>query len=101
MSSAGGSFGHASVHVGEDWEVRCSAYPAQAPILTVDAGSTTVSITIAGQSAPGPHAVEFARELVAQAGRFAAVCERFNAAALPVPAAGMAADDKAAGSAVA
>ena len=97
MSSAGGSFGHASMHVGEDWEVRCSAYPAQAPILTVDAGSTTVSITIAGQSAPGPHAVEFARELLAEAGRFAAECERLAAAALSGSAAGVAADDEAAG----
>ena len=100
MNSAGGSFGHASVHVGADWEVRCSAYPDEAPILTVDAGSTAVSITVTG-SAPGPHATEFARELAAQAGRFAAECERLNAAALSGSAAGIAAKNSAAGNAAA
>jgi hypothetical protein len=80
MSSAGGSFGHASVQVGADWAVRCSAYPGQAPILTVDAGNTAISITVTARSAPGPHAVEFARELAAQAAQFAAECERLHAA---------------------
>jgi len=100
MSSDGGSFGHASVHVGADWGVRCSAYPDQAPILTVDAGTTAVSITVTARSAPGPQSVEFARELAAQAARFAAECERLNAA-LPGSAAGMAAKNSAAGNAAA
>ncbi|HUY50195.1 MAG TPA: hypothetical protein VMV92_31570 [Streptosporangiaceae bacterium] len=100
MSSDGGSFGHASVHVGADWGVRCSVYPDQAPILTVDAGNTAVSITVTGRSAPGPQAVEFARELAAQAARFAAECERLNAA-LSGSAPDTAAGNQAAGNAAA
>ena len=99
MSSDGGSFGHASVHVGADWGVRCSAYPDQAPILTVDAGTTAVSITVTARSAPGPQSVEFARELAAQAARFAAECERLNAAALSGSAPDTAIGNEAAGNA--
>ena len=33
MSSDGGSFGHLGVHVGADWRVSCSTYPARTPIL--------------------------------------------------------------------
>ena len=47
MSSGGGSFGTASVHVGADWTVRCCTYPATTPILSIDAGSTAVSVSIA------------------------------------------------------
>jgi len=73
------SFGTASVHVGADWQVRCSAYPREAPILTVDAGCSSVTVTIAGRGAPGEPGVAFARDLAAQAARFAAECERLHA----------------------
>ena len=88
--SAGGSFGRTSVHVGDDWGVRCSAYPRELPILTVDADSSSVTITLTNRSVPTEQGVEFARELARQAERFAAECERLHAArpaaAMAVPA---------------
>ncbi len=80
MSGARGSFGTTSVHIGTNGHVRCSAYPDELPILTVDAGDCTITITLAGRSEPGPHAVKFARELAAEATRFADECERVCAA---------------------
>jgi len=80
MSTSGGSFGTASMHAGTDWAVRCSTYPDQLPILSIDAGNFGVTITVAGRSEPGPGGAAFARELAAQAARFAAECERIHAA---------------------
>ena len=80
MSSAGGSFGNARLHVGTDWSVHCSAYADALPILTVDAGSSGLAITLADRSVPGERGVEFARELVREAERFAAECERLHTA---------------------
>jgi hypothetical protein len=76
MSSGGGSFGTAGLHVGSDWQVRCSACPDGLPILSAGAGDSGFMITLAGRSVP----VEFAPELAAQAARFAAECERIHAA---------------------
>jgi hypothetical protein len=93
------SFGVASVHVGADGRVRCSAYADALPILTVDAGDCSVRITIARQTPPGPECVRFARELAAEAARFAAECERLHAAAQSGSASGTAAGDQAASAA--
>lgn len=79
MSSTGGSFSHMSLHAGADWRVRCSAYEEHVPILTLDAGDSSVSVSIAGHHATG-EAVEFARALVREAERFAAELERLHAA---------------------
>jgi len=73
------SFGSASVHAGADAVVRCSAYPHEAPILTVDAGGCTVTVTIAGRGVLDERGVAFARDLAAQAAKFAAECERLHA----------------------
>lgn len=74
MRSGGGSFGHVSLHIGEDWWTHLATYDDHPPILDVDAGSTSVTFSI------GPHltdaVVAFARELADQAVRFAAEMER-------------------------
>jgi hypothetical protein len=75
VSSDGGSFGHLGVHVGADWRVTCSTYPARTPILDIDAGPVCVALSIRADGAD-ERAVQFARALVAEAQRFAAEVER-------------------------
>ena len=77
MSSDGGSFGHLGVHVGADWRVWCSTYPARTPILDIDAGPVCVAVCISGDGAD-ERAVEFARALAAEVQRFAAEVERIH-----------------------
>jgi hypothetical protein len=90
VSSGGSSFGTASVHVGADWHVRCSTYPATTPILSIDAGNAAVSVSIADRERMPAEAVTFARELARQAARFAADCERLHAAQHDQPPTGQA-----------
>jgi hypothetical protein len=78
MRSGGGSFAHISVHLDEDWRTHLSTYPDHPPILDIDAGSTLVGFSIAGRVVTQA-AVEFARELAAQAARYAAEMERLHA----------------------
>jgi hypothetical protein len=78
MSSAGGSFSHLSLHLGSDFMVRCSAYDDQTPILTIDAGNASVSITPSGTDA-NDNALKFGRELARKAQEFAAEIERMHA----------------------
>jgi len=82
----GGSFGHLGVHVGSDWTIWCSTYPADSPILTIDAASTSVAFTIADEGI-SDQAVAFARDLARKAEKFAAEVERLAAQ-------GTAADEK-------
>jgi hypothetical protein len=79
MSGERLSFGSVGLYVGPDWAVRCSTYPDQAPILGVDGGRMTVTIS-ADRRWVSADAVQFARELASQAARFAAECERLHAA---------------------
>ena len=88
----GGSFSHLSYHVGADWHVRCSTYAGMTPILSVDGGPSALAITTRGRKADQA-AVEFARELVRAAQRFADEMERMHAAQLDGEG-----SDKAAGS---
>jgi hypothetical protein len=82
MSGAGGSFSHLTCHVGDDdWGVRCNTYDGTTPILSLDAGPSTFSITTRGKTA-GKAAVEFARALAEQARKFAEEMERMHAAQL-------------------
>ena len=81
MSSEGGSFSHVSYHVGGDWRVRCRTYPDTTPILSLDAGSSAVSVTTKGNDV-GKAAVEFARALAREARNFADEMERMHAAQL-------------------
>ena len=78
MRSGGGSMAHLGLHVGEDWSTWLSTYPDHSPILTVDVGSTSATISITGNNADRA-AVEFARELARQAAGFAAEVERLHA----------------------
>ena len=68
----------ASLHAGADAQVYCYAYPDGAPILTVSAGRTNVTISLCGRQDVPASAVAFARELARQAERFAAECERLH-----------------------
>ena len=91
--SEGGSFSHLSYHAGNDWRVRCSTDADTTPILSVDGGPSALSITTRGKVADQA-AVEFARELVRAAQRFADEMERMHATQLE----GTEDSDKAAGS---
>ena len=93
MSDEGGSFSHLSYHVGDDWHVRCNTYADTTPILSVDGGPSTLSISTRGRTADDS-AVEFARALAREAHRFADEMERMHAAQL----ADAEGTDKAAGS---
>ena len=77
MKGTGGSFSHLGVHVGAGSSVRCSTYPDQSPILTIDAVSTAASLSIEGDRI-GREAVEFARELAREAERFASEAGRLH-----------------------
>jgi hypothetical protein len=88
VSEVGGSFSHLSYHAGADWRVRCNTYADTTPILSVEGGPSTVSISTRGRDADKA-AVEFARALVREAQKFADEMERMHAARF--------ADDKAAG----
>ena len=78
MRSGGGSSGHIGMYVGEDWWMHLSTYDDHTPILDISCGSMTVAICVADRQVTGP-AVAFARELAAQAARFAAEVERLHA----------------------
>ena len=91
MSSEGGSHSHYSIHVGTDWLIRCNTYADTTPILSVDGGPSTVSISTRGREAD-QSAVEFARALAGEARKFADEMERMHAALLD------GGNDKAAGS---
>jgi DNA-binding CsgD family transcriptional regulator len=66
MRTGGGSFGRLSVHVGEDWRTHLSTYEDHSPILSIDASSTSVALSIQGHEVTEA-AVTFARDLADQA----------------------------------
>ena len=78
MKSGGGSSGYVGVYVGEDWWTFLSRYEDHTPILDISCGSMTVAICVADRQVTDP-ALEFARELAAQAAKFAAEVERLHA----------------------
>jgi hypothetical protein len=81
MSGGGESYTHIGYQVGGDWRVRCSTYDDTTPILSVDAGRSSVSITAKGKTATVA-ALEFARALAREARKFADEMERIYAAQL-------------------
>jgi precorrin-6B methylase 2 len=78
MRSGGGSFASTGLHIGQDWSGHLSTYPDYPPILTIGAGSATVTVYIAGTEVTTA-AVEFAHELARQAAEFAAEMARIHA----------------------
>ena len=80
MSAGRGSFGSASLHIGSDWQVRCSTYPDTPPILSVGGWHMEIAVSIADRQRVSAEAVAFAQELAGQAAVFAAECERLHAA---------------------
>src|SRR5262249_54961438 len=81
MTSSGGSFSSFSLYVGTDNWVGCHHYGDKTPILVIDAGDSSVTISPAGREATDA-AVEFARALVVKAQEFAAEIERLHDAQL-------------------
>jgi hypothetical protein len=79
VSRDGESFSHLSYHVSGDWVVTCNTYDGKTPILGVDAGSGSLSITVKGRKAD-ESAVGFARALAREAQKFATEMERLHAA---------------------
>jgi hypothetical protein len=67
------------VLVGEDWQVTCHTYKWTTPILSVRTGSETISISARPGDDMPEAGVNFAHEMVRQAQRFAAECERLHA----------------------
>jgi hypothetical protein len=78
VKSGGGSSGHVGMYVGQDWWTFLSTYDDHTPILDISCGSMTVAISVADRTVTDP-ALEFARELAAQAAKFAAEVERLHA----------------------
>jgi hypothetical protein len=81
VSGGGGSFSHLTYHAGRDWRVKCNTYADTTPILSVDGGPISISITTRRRDA-GAGAVEFARALALEAQKFADEIERIHAAQL-------------------
>jgi hypothetical protein len=79
MNAERGSFGSASLHIGSDWQVRCSTYPDTPPILSVGGWHMEIAVSIADRQRVSAEAVAFAQELTRQAAVFAADCERLHA----------------------
>jgi hypothetical protein len=75
------SFSYLSYHVSSDWQVRCSTYTDNTPILSVEGGPSTLSISVRDRKADEA-AVEFARALAREARKFADELERMHAAQL-------------------
>lgn len=78
---SGGSFARLAFHVGADWRIYCHTYADTAPILDIDAGASSVCISLRGKAADKA-AVEFARDLADQARKFADEVERMHTARL-------------------
>ena len=81
MRSDGRSTAHIGVHIGGDWWLHLSTYADHSPILDIDAGSTSVSLSFDGQQLTAS-AVKFAGELAEKAARFATEVERMHACQL-------------------
>jgi hypothetical protein len=77
--STGGSFSHLGLHVGASFCVRCATYPDATPILSINVGDTTLSLSPSGKDATDD-ALAFARDLAHQAQAFATEVERMHAA---------------------
>lgn len=78
MSGEGKSITSLGVYASADTWVTCHRYPEQTPILVIDAGTTSLSISVKGRDA-SESAVEFARSLALHAQEFAADVERLHA----------------------
>jgi hypothetical protein len=75
---SGGSFGRMSVHVGSDWRLWLTPRQDATPILDIDAGTTSVCVSIR-TGTPGADVLAFARELLRTVQAFTAEVERLHA----------------------
>ncbi len=76
---SGASFSRVGFHVGADWRVDCHAYDDATPLLDIDAGTSSVVISVRKRD-PDESAVKFARALADEAQKFAAEVQRMHAA---------------------
>ena len=79
MSGGGGSHSRLGLSIGSDGWVTCHHYQGKTPILVIDAGDSSVSISPASRDA-SEAAVKFARVLARKAQEFADDIERLHAA---------------------
>jgi hypothetical protein len=77
--STDGSFSHLSLQIGSGFMGRCSTYPDTTPILSIDAGDGSFSITPRGKDVTDD-ALAFARDLLRQVQAFAIEVERMHTA---------------------
>jgi hypothetical protein len=83
MSDKSESFSSIGYYIdADDWWVTCHHYDGQTPILVIDAGPNSLSISIKGRDAT-ESAVKFARALLSNVQAFADDIERHHAASLP------------------
>ncbi|ETA03996.1 hypothetical protein CcI6DRAFT_00520 [Frankia sp. CcI6] len=75
---------HIGMHVGSGWSVRCHTYPDRPPILSVRAGETHLSLSVANDAVTSDH-VEFAYTLLAAVNDYLIECERIRFAVLGDP----------------
>jgi len=85
--TTGGSFAHLSMHVGASFWVRNATYTDTTPILTIDVGDTSVSITPRGKDTTDD-ALRFAHDLLHHVQAFTTEVERMHAAHNANPADG-------------
>jgi hypothetical protein len=79
---------HVGLHVGVDWSTDCHVYPDNQPILVVQVGPTSVTVTPRGRGATATAGdVEFAWALVAAANDYLIEVERLYFAACDAEAA--------------
>ncbi|KPM54690.1 hypothetical protein ACG83_14565 [Frankia sp. R43] len=65
---------HLALHVGTDWHTMCHTYPHRSPILSVDAGPSLFSLSVAGGTVTADH-LRFARTLQQAVSTYLAECE--------------------------
>ncbi|EFC83298.1 hypothetical protein [Parafrankia sp. EUN1f] len=65
------------LHVGADWSVLCHTYPGRAPILVVDAGRVSLSVS-ALEREPDTRHVDFAYKLLAAVNDYLIAYEKYQ-----------------------
>jgi hypothetical protein len=79
MSGKRESFASLSVYIdGDDWWTTCHHYDGQTPILVINNGPNSMTVSLKGREA-SESAVRFARALLASVQEFAADIERLHA----------------------
>ncbi|ABW14686.1 conserved hypothetical protein [Parafrankia sp. EAN1pec] len=65
------------LHIGAEWSVLCHTYPDRAPILVVDAGRVSLSVSAMEQAPDARHA-DFAYKLLAAVNDYLIAYENYQ-----------------------